>query len=250
MSRPFPSAVPGSVDRPATPAATVAVLRDGDGGLEVLLVRRNPKGSFAGMWVFPGGRVDDEDLRAAGGVVDAGGIGTVGAHREVAAARHAAGREAEEEAGLRLDRARMEVLSWWLPPAEAARRFATWFFVAAVAAGHAVVVDQTEVHDHVWVEPTDALGRRDGGEHSLAPPTWMTLRWLALHRDVALALAAAASRPPERFVTHAVFAGPGTLAAVVWEGDEGYDDGDLERPGPRRRLVTGDSDWHYQSSPA
>ncbi|MDQ2729337.1 MAG: NUDIX domain-containing protein [Actinomycetota bacterium] len=233
----------------ASPAATVAVLRDGDGGLEVLLVRRNPKGSFAGMWVFPGGRVDVEDLRAAvGGVMDAG-TGIEGADGEVAAARHAAGREAEEEAGLRLDRGRMEVLSWWLPPAEAARRFATWFFVAAVAPGHAVVIDQTEVHDHVWVEPAEALARRDRDELSLAPPTWMTLHWLAQHRDAASVLAAAASRPPERFVTHAVFSRPGTLAAVVWEGDEGYEDGDLERPGPRRRLVTGERSWHFESSP-
>ena len=43
------------------PAATVVVLRDGDAGLEVLMLRKNSKIVFGGMWVFPGGRVDSED---------------------------------------------------------------------------------------------------------------------------------------------------------------------------------------------
>lgn len=236
----------------ASPAATVAALRDGEQALEVLLVRRNQRGSFAGMWVFPGGRVDDEDQRAAAGEPSdpAGppGTGNVGADSEVAAARHAAVREAEEEAGLRLDPGGLVVLSWWLPPAEAPRRFATWFFVAAPS-GHTVVVDQSEVHDHVWVAPAEALARRDRDEISLAPPTWMTLHWLAQHPDVASALAAAASRSPDRFVTRVVFSEPGKLAATLWEGDEGFEDGNLQRPGPRRRLVTDDAGWHFESSP-
>ena len=238
----------------ASPAATVAALRDGAKGLEVLLVRRNPKGSFAGMWVFPGGRVDEEDHRVAAGESSGPpgphGGGNVGADSEVAAARHAAVREAEEEAGLRLDPDGLAVLSWWLPPAEAARQFATWFFVAAVVPGQAVVVDKAEVHDHVWLPPAEALARRDRGEISLAPPTWMTLHWLAQPPDVASALAAARSRPPDRFVTHVVFSEAGTLAATLWEGDEGYDDGDLYRSGPRRRLVADDGGWHFESSPA
>jgi len=41
-------------------AATVVLLRDGDEGLETLMLRRNSKIAFGGMWVFPGGRVDAE----------------------------------------------------------------------------------------------------------------------------------------------------------------------------------------------
>ena len=50
-------------ERPATPipAATVIVLRDGGAGLEALLLRREERGTFGGMWVFPGGRVDPAD---------------------------------------------------------------------------------------------------------------------------------------------------------------------------------------------
>jgi 8-oxo-dGTP pyrophosphatase MutT (NUDIX family) len=45
-----------------TPAATVVVLRDGPAGLEVYLQRRTmTMGYAAGLWVFPGGRVDPAD---------------------------------------------------------------------------------------------------------------------------------------------------------------------------------------------
>mgnify|MGYP003343572357 CR=1 FL=1 len=48
--------------QPAVPAATVIVLRDTADGLETLMLRRASKLSFAGgLWVFPGGRVDDAD---------------------------------------------------------------------------------------------------------------------------------------------------------------------------------------------
>ncbi len=51
-----PSAVPLS------PAATVMLVRDGDDGLEVFMLRRALGASFAGgVYVFPGGRVDAGD---------------------------------------------------------------------------------------------------------------------------------------------------------------------------------------------
>ena len=49
---------------PAIAAATVVVVRDardGSGGVEALLLRRNATGTFGGLWVFPGGRVDRDD---------------------------------------------------------------------------------------------------------------------------------------------------------------------------------------------
>ena len=48
-------------DTPAMPAATVVVLRDGADGPETLMLRKNSKIAFGGMWVFPGGKVDAED---------------------------------------------------------------------------------------------------------------------------------------------------------------------------------------------
>jgi hypothetical protein len=55
-------------------AATVILVRDSDAGIEALMLHRNSKIAFGGMWVFPGGRVDaadceglaaDDDLGAA-----------------------------------------------------------------------------------------------------------------------------------------------------------------------------------------
>lgn len=53
---------------PATPrnAATVVLLRDGDAGTEVYLLRRQASMAFAaGMSVFPGGGVDERDFDAS-----------------------------------------------------------------------------------------------------------------------------------------------------------------------------------------
>ena len=47
------------------PAATVLLVRDGQQGLDVFMVRRTMSAAFAsGMYVFPGGRVDDADSLA------------------------------------------------------------------------------------------------------------------------------------------------------------------------------------------
>lgn len=54
-------------DSPAPPrdAATVVVVRDGADGIEAYLLRRQPTMAFApGMYVFPGGGVDDADRTA------------------------------------------------------------------------------------------------------------------------------------------------------------------------------------------
>jgi 8-oxo-dGTP pyrophosphatase MutT (NUDIX family) len=223
------------------PAATVVPLRDGQAGLEVLLLRRNSRGAFGGMWVFPGGQVDDADLA---GVEDAGGVPVApgaGSGAEIDAARRAAVREAREEAALELDESSLVTFSFWLPPAESPRRFATWFFLAP--ADGEIVVDLGEIREHRWLTPAEAMSARDRGEIQLAPPTFTTLWWMSLRPDVATALADASSREPERFETRVALDGSGRLAATLWAGDAGYADGDIERPGPRRRLWMHPEGW-------
>jgi 8-oxo-dGTP pyrophosphatase MutT (NUDIX family) len=90
------------------PAATVMLVRDGNDGLEVFMVRRNPQSEFVGgAFVFPGGAVDEHDAHPAMaehcvGLVDvdastALGIGAGGLAYWVAAIR-----ETFEECGLLL----------------------------------------------------------------------------------------------------------------------------------------------------
>ncbi len=101
---------------PTTPrqAATVIVLRGGDQRLEVLLVKRTPKARFmGGVWVFPGGAVDDVE-----------GDGD-GAHRAAAV------RELREEAAIELgDPGALVKFSRWITPAAVQIRFDTHFFLA------------------------------------------------------------------------------------------------------------------------
>jgi 8-oxo-dGTP pyrophosphatase MutT (NUDIX family) len=236
MSDLRPDDPPATTGATPTPAATVVPLRDGSDGLEVLLLRRNRRGSFGGMWVFPGGQVDAAD-HAAGG------------HQgEVAAARHAAVREAREEAALDLDHAELEVLSFWMPPPEAPRRFATWFFVAAAGDAPEVVVDAGEIHEHRWMSPGGAIAARNAGEIELVPPTFVTLWWLAQHRTVAEVMRAAASAPAEEFRTRIVPVEGTGYTATVWEGDPAYTGAGLDAPGPRRRLLMHPDGWQVEMS--
>ncbi len=216
------------------PAATVVVVRDGttaDGApsLETLMLRRNDRGSFGGMWVFPGGRVDADDLDVTA------------PDDEMAAGRRAAAREAMEEAALVLDPAAMVALSHWRPPSSVPKGYATWFFVAAGSDAD-VEVDGHEIHEHAWLPPTEVLRKRDAGEVTLAPPTFVTLTVLARHETVAGLLADLRAVTPERF--HTQTGRDGETNAVFWHGDESYE-ADPGPAGARHRLIMSDDGWRY-----
>src|SRR5919106_1203469 len=147
----------GTGDAPVADAATVVLVRDGDAGLECLMLRKTKGQAFGGLWVFPGGRVEAGDGEGFEGV------------------RRAAVREAQEETGLLLEPTELVPFAHWFPPPEAPRRFATWFFLAALPGGAAeVIVDGGEIGDHVWTTPSAALDRHRAGEIKMVPPTWVT----------------------------------------------------------------------------
>ncbi|MEZ5341132.1 MAG: NUDIX hydrolase [Acidimicrobiales bacterium] len=227
-------------DQDLIPAATVVLARDGATGPEVLMLRRNSKIAFGGMWVFPGGRVDPADREVDNRLLDD--------DREIA--RRAAVREANEEAGLVVDPHDLIPWSYWVPPmlpamtmAGPRRRFSTWFFLAEAPTGE-VMIDNGEIHEHLWLSPRVAMAKRDAGEIELAPPTWITLHQLAQHQDVASAKAfgAGLTEPPE-FATRALATTPPSLA---WRGDHAYEGADPADLGPRNRLHLGDTGWVYE----
>jgi 8-oxo-dGTP pyrophosphatase MutT (NUDIX family) len=219
---------PTDEENPAIPAATVVLVRDGDHGLETLMLRKNAALAFGGMWVFPGGRVDPED-----------GEGEEGARR-------AAARESLEEADLIVDPDTLVPYAHWVPPPVAPKRFATWFFLAPAPEGGEVTIDMGEIHEHVWVTPATALARHGAGEIELAPPTWITLNRLAAAADVDAAMADARAGAVERFETHIAKLGSGEIAAT-WRGDVAYDGGDPDGPGPRHRLIMRrGASWTYE----
>lgn len=222
-------------DSKLIPAATVVVLRDAATGLEALMLRRNSKIAFGGMWVFPGGRIDEGDAVAgADGRID-----------ELTTAAAAAVREASEEASVVVDPKGLVWFAHWVPPPVMPRRYATFFFATRLddAAG-TVTVDEGEITEHEWMRPDDALARRDAGEIELAPPTWMTLYRLNGFGDVTAALTALTATEPTFYETHMARTNDGPVA--MWEGDAGYEDVDPSRPGPRHRLTMAEDRYSFQ----
>jgi 8-oxo-dGTP pyrophosphatase MutT (NUDIX family) len=221
----------------AHPAATVILLREARNGYETLLVRRNVQLSFhGGAWVFPGGRIDHEDYAAAGDPDDI-----------VAAGRHAAVREAWEEAGIRISHHDLQLFSRWVTPEEAPKRFDTLFFVARASTDR-VRVDGGEIHEHRWLRPQEALALQQPGEFDLPPPTFVTLCQLAEHRTVADILAAPPLGPLDPFVPRLYLIPEG--ACSVYPGDVAYESGSIDQPGPRHRLWMTGSGWRYERTAA
>lgn len=215
----------------AHPAATVVLLRDGRDACEVLLVRRNARLSFhGGAWVFPGGRVDAADCIAD-------------PSDPIAAARCAAVREAREEAGLDLAAEHLVLVSRWVTPVQLPKRFDTWFF-AGPGSDAPVAVDGGEIDEHRWMTTSAALAAQRAGAIELPPPTFVTITALDRHRCAGDALAALAQAPPELFEPRLMPVEGG--AVTLYAGDAGYDDLELERPGPRHRLWMVDGGWRYE----
>ena len=95
---------PAAAERPPRPAATIVVVRDGAGGIEVLLSRRAERGDHnSGAWVFPGGIVDPGDRQAhdcCAGLDDAAASARLGLPANGLDYYIAAVRECFEESGL------------------------------------------------------------------------------------------------------------------------------------------------------
>ena len=52
----------GNYQQVPTPAASVLLIRDINQKIEVFMIKRSMKTNFGGAWVFPGGKIDDEDV--------------------------------------------------------------------------------------------------------------------------------------------------------------------------------------------
>lgn len=214
-------------------AGTAVLVRDGDAGLEVLMIERPDHGSFAGAWVFPGGMVEPSDAAPGLGDVDD--------------ARRAAARETAEEVGLAIEPEDLVPLSRWTPPENppvgAPKRVCTWFYLGA-AADAELALSAAEVVSAAWVRPGDVLQRHGAGRIRLYPPTWVTLHGLAAPTDTAAALADAQHRTPPEFAS----ARRGRV--FLWQPDVAYErSAELAASGPRHRLVADSLPWRYEFAP-
>ncbi|EMY33796.1 NUDIX hydrolase [Arthrobacter crystallopoietes BAB-32] len=226
-------------------AATVVLLRDAPGGLEVLLLQRPAQArAFAGAWVFPGGKVDPEDFGPGEHDPNDGGASP---ERELLAARRAGVRETWEETGLRMNVDELAQLSVWIPGPHVPRRFRTLFFVAAAPSPEQpIVLNVGELEDYAWLHPETALARHGAGTMTLAPPTWVTLHWLSHCADTATALGQVRTGQPEVFQSRLREDADGRQF-VLWPGDADYDDaGRGADPQARHRLEVTSLPWAYE----
>jgi 8-oxo-dGTP pyrophosphatase MutT (NUDIX family) len=175
-------------------ASTVCVVRD-NADAEILMVRRPMTARFMpGVWVFPGGAVEEADADAPPSF----GGNYSGSDWKVAALR-----ELIEETGLWitsggslsapltqdafgevessevvLDPDSLIYFSNWITPAVFPIRFDTRFFLTVVEADASATVDGEELIDLRWISPMEALQKEHTGEWDVAFPTRRTLRLL------------------------------------------------------------------------
>lgn len=238
MAQSRPRRAEDGADSTIPVAATVVLARDGERGPEVLLIERPARGSFAGAWVFPGGKLDEGDRSAADDT-------------ELAPARRAAVRETREETALEVQAGDLVPMSVWDPPPGVALRIRTWFFAVAAPAGE-ISLSVDEAVAAQWMPPAEALARHGRGELALYPPTWVTLHELQDHPDVASLVATVRLGGIARFETVARRAASGSL--LLWQGDDEYA-AEIESvgdpatatvdSGSRHRLEIGALPWRY-----
>jgi 8-oxo-dGTP pyrophosphatase MutT (NUDIX family) len=220
---------------PIHPAATVVMVRDGEAGLEVLLVQRNKAVQhMGGMWVFPGGKVDEADYPGDGDAYTA--------------ALNAAIRETQEEAGVDVARDQLVYLSHWTTPEGAKRRFSTWFFLTILRDDQEVVVDGGEIAKHRWVQPEVAFAELADESHPfrLMPPTYVSMVDIADCADCREASSRIGSREAFVYAPRMVMVEDGIC--FLYDGDAGYESEELDAEGPRHRtyMINGQLEYIRQ----
>ena len=214
------------------PAATVVLVRNGSDGLEALLVQRNQAVKhMGGMWVFPGGKVDEGDYPAD--------------RDDFRAAVNAAIRETREEAGVDVRPEQLVYLSHWTTPEGAKKRFATWFFLTILEDDQEVIVDGGEIAHHRWIKPDLALSESADVDHllRLMPPTYVSLFDIADCETCEQARNRMGEREAIVYEPRMVFVEDGIC--FLYGGDAGYTQESLEIEGDRHRLYMIDSQLQY-----
>ncbi len=225
-----------TADTPITPAASIVIIRDGQAGLEVFMMERNQGAgmAFSGHFVFPGGKVDNEDradvwqrlapktatapdrafwIASVRETFEEAGlllarkpgaehvVGADEARRLVASERDQPrqGRSARfaemlGREGLELAIDQMIYFGHWITPTWAPKRFDTHFFLTAAPMEQRENFDRTESSEAVWIAPREALRQADAGTRQLVAVTRFKLELLNTWPNVATALAAAGQR--------------------------------------------------------
>ena len=220
------------VTDPPRDASTVVLLRDSAQGLQVLMMQRhNASQVLGGVHVFPGGKLDDEDMSSD--LLELLQEDTHTLHRllhepalepaRAAGLYVAAFRELHEEAGILLGSSNThdtlsgpwhqavaslsdklqatQLVPWsrWITPRQPSvtnKRFDTRFFLAQASAQAEGRHDNHEATEIRWLTPDAALQAYWKRQIELAPPQIMSLAQLRHFSHAQEALTDARQRPP------------------------------------------------------
>lgn len=174
-------------------AASVLILREVDGELEVFIQHRAHTMDFAaGMVVYPGGRVDDKDSAEAARITLSAEL--IKQHSDSWAQTSlaengaeelrfastivlcAALREVAEETGAYLRPEQLLPWANWITPPSRPKRFDTFFYVAVLDQEQQPQHQTTEAVDSRWIKPADLFAAYERGELKMMEPTQATLR--------------------------------------------------------------------------
>jgi len=183
-----------AADEEIREAASAVVARDGDDGLEVLVLERGGSTRFLpGYVAFPGGSTDEEDRE-----LGRRWFGTAGEARRACAVR-----ELVEEVSLALTGAglvsagaldvvdreppkagQLSELAHWVAPPQVPVRFDARYFTVRSPSGLEPIPDGGETADAWWVSPGRLLEDWARGRRRLYWPTFFTVSEIAPCRSV------------------------------------------------------------------
>ncbi|ALK92672.1 NUDIX domain protein [Limnohabitans sp. 103DPR2] len=232
------------VDTPPRDAATVLMLREGEKGMEVLLLKRHTDSKdLGGAFVFPGGKRDEADgspTALAALQKDAASLHAQLGESDISM-DHAASlfvaalREAREECGLQIQATDLQAWSRWITPrmpSLMSKRFDTRFFLARAPLAQTAVHDNHETTEILWTTPRNALVQYWQGEIVLAPPQIMSLSHLCLFNSVEHVMTEAAQRKPPVIMPEP-FDQDG-MRVICYPGDPRHPVAHKALPGPTR----------------
>lgn len=215
----------------AKPSASVVLLRSGEDGLELFMLKRNEQLSFSpGLWVFPGGALEHNEST----VIENGSTEEIDAAFKMAAIRETFEESqvllVREEQGAvpsqsayqnfckqhnwpelnktfdfsseiarcnwQADVESLTHLSTWTTPLQAKKRFLTRFYIRFMPEAQDPRSDGSETTEACWRKLSELSDLVERGELKLMFPTEMNISWLSQFQNKEALLKALAEHSP------------------------------------------------------
>ena len=201
------SAGPNDLSLKPKPASTILLIRDSQESIEVFMIKRAAATNFGNAWVFPGGKVDEEDIKRSkensyllaairecfeesGVLIAQNNLGILYSpdnQRELDLLKKYQKRINDhklnfhnflEELDLKPATNKLNFFSHWVTPKSEKERYSTKFFLAQFPTNQLALHDGYEGVESVWIDPKEALRLYNEGKFPIILPTIKSLEEL------------------------------------------------------------------------